>query len=135
LAAGAELSTSHAGVDIDPFEIVEAAPRSATVTVERRALRIQAPLVWRPAGLPAFAQRQRDPRSVERVCAYSDVALSPGKWVEIEVFPRDGTSVSFVASVLRATPLDASSPARFDLVFEVQSIDADGAANLATVLV
>ncbi len=41
----------------------------------------------------------------------------------------------FVASVVRATPLDASSPARFDLVFEIQSIDAESAANLATVLV
>jgi len=72
---------------------------------------------------------------VERVAAYSDVALSRGAWVVIEVFPRDGTSITFVASVLRATPLAAPSPARFDLVFEIQAIDADGAANLATVLV
>ena len=135
LAAGAELSTRHANVDFDPAEVFDEAPRSSTVVVEKRAPRIQAPLVWRPAGLPAFADRQRDPRSVERVSAYSDVGLSRGAWVEIEVFPRDGTSITFVASVLRATPLEPSSPARFDLVFEIQAIDADGAANLATVLV
>ncbi len=57
LAAGAELSSQQTGVDFDPLELIEPVPRSATVTVERRALRIQAPLVWRPAGLPAFAPR------------------------------------------------------------------------------
>jgi hypothetical protein len=135
LASGAELSTKHTDFEFDPTLESDHPPRSATVVVERRALRIQAPLVWRPAGLPAFARGQRDPRSAERVTAYSDVALSRGSWVEIEVFPRDGTSITFVASVLRATALKAPSPARFDLVFEIQSIDSDSAANLATVLV
>ena len=135
LAAGAELSTRSAGIDFAPDVVIDEAPRSATVVVERRAQRIQAPLVWRPAGLPAFARGERDPASVERVAAYSDVALSRGAWVEIEVFPRDGTSITFVASVVRATRLEAAAPARFDLVFEIRAIDADGAANLAHVLV
>jgi len=133
LAAGAELSTREANLDFDPILTSEDVPQSATVVVERRAPRIQAPLVWRPAG--PFARGARDHRSAERVSAYSDVCLSRGAWVEIEVFPRDGTSITFVASVVRATPLTAPSPAQFDLIFEIQSIDADGAANLATVLV
>jgi hypothetical protein len=135
LAAGAELSTRAASFEFDTSVSIEEVPQSATVVVERRAPRIQAPLVWRPAGFSPFARGQRDRHSAERVSAYSDVCLSRGTWVEIEVFPRDGTSITFVASVLRATPLTAPSPAQFDLVFEIQSIDADGAANLATVLV
>jgi hypothetical protein len=133
LAPAAQALTEHASFDLEPGAISDAAPSSATV--ERRAQRIQAPLVWRPAGLPAFARGQRDARSVTRVTAYSDVALRKGAWVEIEVFPRDGTSFTFTASVLRATPLSASSPARFDLVFEIQTIDAESAGNLAAVLI
>jgi hypothetical protein len=56
-------------------------------------------------------------------------------WVEIEVFPPDGTSIAFIASVVRVTPLARSFPARFDVVFEIKTIEAEAAANLATVLV
>jgi len=69
------------------------------------------------------------------VAAYSDADLPKGMWVEIEVFPRDGTSIAFIASIVHATPLPSAFPARFDVVFEIKTIEAEAAANLAAVLI
>ncbi len=108
--------------------------RTGTLSVDARPRRIQAPVVWRPAGRPPFATGCND-AGIERVAAYSDKYIAEGVWVEIEVFPRDGTSAAFTASVLRTTKLPSQFPARFDIVFEIKQLDSEAAANLATVLV
>jgi hypothetical protein len=127
--SAAQAEADDAWPDVDESRV-----SSESLASDVRPRRIQAPVVWRPAGRPPFATGCND-AGIERVAAYSDKHIAEGVWVEIEVFPRDGSSAAFTASVLRTTKLPRQFPARFDIVFEIKHLDSEAAANLATVLV
>ncbi len=129
-----DLSTAEAERPLSRSDASDGHVGSLTLTTEVRPRRIQAPVVWRPAGRPPFATGCND-AGIDRVAAYSDKYIAEGVWVEIEVFPRDGTSAAFTASVIRTTKLPPQFPARFDIVFEIKHLDSEAATNLASVLV
>jgi len=98
--------------------------------------RLQAPVYWRPVGLPIFRGNRR-PRGKDLGGAriYTDEELTEGARLALEVFLPDDTSVSCKVQVISVDKLPERAPARFDVEVEFIAIRPHDRERIACVLV
>jgi hypothetical protein len=100
------------------------------------APRLQAPVYWRPVGLPLFrSRRRRSRRALGGARVYTDEELKEGTRLELEVFLHDGTSVGCKVQVVSVDKLAEGAPALFDVEIEFVAIRPGDRERITSVLV
>jgi len=98
----------------------------------RRHPRLNAPILWRVAGLRTA--RAPVDLSLGGMRMYSDDALEVGTRLELELLVPGEEKIEFVVRVVWVDALPAGSPARYDVGFEFLSLDAVAAKHLGALL-
>jgi hypothetical protein len=101
----------------------------------RKYRRIRAPLYWRPAGME-FLARQRQPIDVSLggVRIYSDDPLKIGELLKMEFFTLGALPVTYTAEVVWIEPMEAGSPARFDVGLKFLQLEPEALKMLVSAL-
>jgi hypothetical protein len=97
--------------------------------------RVQAPIYDRPTSW--FAQglpRSSAQPALGGVRSYSDVAIKPGRLLEMDVFLPDGGTVTALVEVEWCDALPREVPARFDVGMKLVQIAPDDRVRLGRVL-
>jgi hypothetical protein len=98
--------------------------------------RLQAPVYWRPVGLPLFRRKGRPiGKTLGGARVYTDEELTEGTRLELEVFLPDGTSVTCKVQVASVDKLPDGGPARFDVEVEFIAILPHDRERISCVLV
>ncbi len=98
--------------------------------------RLQAPVYWRPVGLPLFRRKRRPiAGTLGGARVYTDEELRERTRLEIEVFLPDGTSVICNVQVASGDKLPEGGPARFDMEVEFIAIRPHDRERISGVLV
>ena len=101
----------------------------------RRYPRVEAEILYRPAGLEIFHHRRNTKDvSLDGMRVYSDRPFSPGTRLDLEVFLPDGGVVRCWAEVVWVTRLDDDSPAGFDVGMRFTDMNSADVQRLASVL-
>jgi type IV pilus assembly protein PilZ len=97
--------------------------------------RLNAPVYWRPSGLPLF-WRKRNPveDDLGGVSVYLDEELKESSRLKIEIFLPDGTSVVCKVVVAWVDRLPEGAPARFDAGLGFTALEPSDRERLSQVL-
>jgi hypothetical protein len=99
--------------------------------------RVNAPVFWRPVGLPlfGFGRRRTVDVSVGGARVYSDEPIAAGTPFALELGLPDGGTVTCRAEVVWAEELPAGAPARYDIGLKFTEISTEALVRLQAVLV
>jgi hypothetical protein len=108
---------------------------AAAVIDRRRFPRVQADILFRPAGLSLFHHR-RSPKDIGLGGAriLSDEALDIGQRLDLEVLLPDGSSVRCWAEVVWVARQEADAPAPFEVGLKFTDLAPEDVQRLASAL-
>jgi hypothetical protein len=101
----------------------------------RRFPRLAAPLYARPARLRRVDRQQVLDASLGGIRIYSDDEYTKDSPLELDLFLKDGTSLSCMARVAWMLKLPADAVARFEVGLAFTDVSPDALDQLKTVLV
>jgi c-di-GMP-binding flagellar brake protein YcgR len=110
-------------------------PLGSSMDERRRFRRIQAPVFCRPAGLRIFSKHEETvDLSRGGVRVYSDLDMSVGERLTLELFSAGAQQVSFQAEVVWIERLPDGGAAKYDVGLKFLTLDLAAHALLTRVL-
>jgi hypothetical protein len=87
--------------------------------------RVLAPIYHRPTSwFSRLMLRDPSPTSLEGIRSYADERVPPGRLLEMDVFLRDGSTLTALVEVEWCDSLPPGGPARFDVGMRIVQMEA-----------